>query len=53
MAIHGFPKTMYSDSGSQLVSANKSLMDMVKQWNVNKVFAFGSCKSMTWNFIVC
>lgn len=50
VAIHGFPKTMFSDSGSQLVCANKNLVDMVNRWNVNQITAFGSCEGMTWCF---
>lgn len=31
--LRGFPKKLYSDNGTQLVSANKELREMVTQWN--------------------
>lgn len=49
-SIRGFPKTMYSDSGSQLVLANKELRDMVDGWDKSKICKFGVTEGMSWSF---
>ncbi|XP_068221896.1 uncharacterized protein [Palaemon carinicauda] len=48
--LRGFPKKLYSDSGTQLVSANKELREMVTHWNKGFVFNFGKFKGLTWVF---
>ena len=50
VSIRGYPKTMYSDSGTQLKLANKELQAMAKEWNLNNVTEFGSNEGMTWSF---
>ena len=40
-SIRGFPRKVYSDNGTQLVSANKELRSMVSKWNLTKVTKFG------------
>ena len=48
--LRGFPKKLYSDNGTQLMSANKELREMVTQWNKHEVFRFGKFKGLTWVF---
>ena len=46
-SIRGYPGTVYSDKGSQLVSADKELKEL---FNVNKVLQFGATQGMNWSF---
>ncbi|XP_045109596.1 uncharacterized protein LOC123503684 [Portunus trituberculatus] len=48
--LRGFPKKLYSDNGTQLVSANKELRDMVTRWNKHEVFNFGKFNGLIWVF---
>ena len=50
ITIRGFPKTMYSDHGSQLVLADKNLKDLIKDWDCNKLTTFGNNEGMEWSF---
>ena len=49
-SIRGFPKTMYSESGSQLVLANKELRNMVNEWDKPKILRFSISEGMSWSF---
>ena len=49
-SIRGFPKTMYSDRGSQLVKANKELSELLDNLHVTEFSKFGGTKGMTWKF---
>ena len=48
--LRGFPKKLYSDNGTQLVSANKEMREMVIQWNKKEIFNFGKFKGLSWVF---
>ena len=50
ISVRGYPRTMYSDSGSQLVSANKELQNMTKKWNMLRIKNFGADEGMVWSF---
>ena len=40
VTVRGFPKTMYSDYGTQMVSADKTLKDLIKNLEYEKLDAF-------------
>ena len=46
-SIRGYPGTVYSDRGTQLVSADKELKNLL---NVNEVLQFGAKQGMNWSF---
>ena len=48
--VHGWPSTMHSDRGTQLVAANKELEQMMRTWDVEAVRSFGSNNGVTWHF---
>ncbi|XP_045139268.1 uncharacterized protein LOC123520764 [Portunus trituberculatus] len=50
VSIRGFPRTIHSDNGTQLVAASKVLKDMVKQWNMEEITSFGTSEGMEWHF---
>ena len=49
-AIHGYPATMHSDLGSQLVSASKELKHAIDNWNMSEISEFGAKEGMKWVF---
>ena len=49
-SIRGFPRRLYSDNATQLVSSNRELQMMVSKWNAKEVFGFGRFEGMTWVF---
>lgn len=50
VSIRGFPKRMHSDGGSQLVSANKELRTMTKNWNMTQIAEISCNFGMSWTF---
>ena len=49
-SIRGFPHTLHSDNGTQLVMANKMLKGVVKDWNMKEITNFGVSQGMRWHF---
>ena len=49
-SLRGFPKTVHSDRGSQLVKANKELTEMINNVNSSTVTNYGRNQGMTWIF---
>ncbi|XP_068245291.1 uncharacterized protein [Palaemon carinicauda] len=48
-AVHGYPDTVHSDLGSQLVSASKELKSD-NNWNINEITEFGAKEGLKWKF---
>lgn len=49
VSIRGFPRHIHSDSGTQLVAADKELREMVRQWDLSKVWNSRSVEGMEWS----
>ena len=49
-SIRGFPQTLHSDNGTQLMMANKILKGVVKDWNMKEITNFGVSQGMRWHF---
>ena len=49
-SIRGYPESMYSDCGSQLVATDKELRKLIKGFDVEKLRAFGADKGLKWHF---
>ena len=49
-AVRGFPKSMHSDNGTQLIAANKELIRVSEMINQNEVGVFASNHRMSWSF---
>ena len=50
VSVHGYPAKIYSDPGTQLVSADKELKEMVKEIVKMKGYVFGVNKGVEWCF---
>lgn len=50
VSIRGYPCTMHSDNGPQLVAANKELRDVSREFDLNSIPKFGSNKGVKWEF---
>lgn len=50
VSIRGYPCTMHSDNGPQLVAANKELRDASKEFDLNTISKLGSDKGVKWEF---
>lgn len=48
VSIRGFPRHIHSDSGTQLVAADKELREMVRR-DLSKVWNSGSDEGMEWS----
>ncbi|XP_068236976.1 uncharacterized protein [Palaemon carinicauda] len=48
-AVHGYPHTVHSDLGSQLVSASKELKSD-NNWNIHEITEFGAKEGLKWKF---
>ncbi|XP_068233584.1 uncharacterized protein [Palaemon carinicauda] len=46
-AVHGYPDTVHSDLGSQLVSASKELKSD-NNWNIHEITEFGAKEGLKW-----
>ncbi|XP_063591692.1 uncharacterized protein LOC134768817 [Penaeus indicus] len=49
-AVHGYPATVHSDLGSQLVSASKELQIAINNWNMSDISEFGTKGGLKWIF---
>lgn len=50
ISIRGFPHTIPSDSGTQLMTASKVLKNMVKEWDMRDITDIGVHQGMRWYF---
>ena len=50
ISIRGYPHTVNSDMGTQLMAASKEIRDMTGKWNINHISKFGQQQGMTWSF---
>ena len=50
ISLRGFPKTIYSDYGSQMVLADKNLKDLIKDLDHHKLTSFGKNEGLNWSF---
>ncbi|KAK3105008.1 hypothetical protein FSP39_015108 [Pinctada imbricata] len=50
VSIHGYPRKLRSDVGTQLVSASKELKEMNKNWDWKRIEAHGVHSGMDWEF---
>ncbi|XP_068246822.1 uncharacterized protein [Palaemon carinicauda] len=48
-AVHGYPDTVHTDLGSQLVSASKELKSD-NNWNIHEITEFGAKEGLKWKF---
>ena len=51
MSLRGYPLKLRSDTGSQLVAANKELKAVVKGIDKNKLKMFGAENGFDWDFL--
>ena len=50
-AVHGKPALILSDNGTQLVSAERELREMIEGWQKEKLKEFAAEKGIKWQFI--
>ena len=50
VCIRGYPATIHSDNGTQLVSANKQLRDIAKGLDLDRIKELGTSKGIQWSF---
>ena len=50
VTLRGYPATLYSDSGSQLVAAKKELQDIIQCWDERELTNWGAKQGLTWKF---
>ena len=50
VSIRGYPSILYSDNGTQLISANKELQKITKGLDWDELNAFGITKGLKWKF---
>ena len=50
VSIRGYPSKMYSDNGPQLVASSKELSNMMKEWDWDKLKAFGTIEGFELSF---
>lgn len=48
ISIRGFPHSIFSDNGTQLVAASKAIQEMTKKWNIKEISRFGTVAGMRW-----
>ena len=49
-AVHGYPDTVHSDLGSQLVSASKEFKSAISKCNMSEITEFGTKEGLKWKF---
>ena len=49
-SLRGFPLSMHSDNGTQLIAANKELIAISKGLDVSEIKGFGDKNKMQWSF---
>ena len=50
VSIRGYPSSIYSDSGSQLVGASNVLKEISKNWDWSEINEFCCTRGINWNF---
>ena len=50
-SLRGYPATIYSDSGSQLLAAHKELKNVHQKLDKEKLQRFGVEKGLSWHFV--
>ena len=50
-SLRGYPAKIYSDSGAQLVAANKELKGMYEKLDEQQLKEFGVEKGLSWHFV--
>ena len=50
VSLRGCPLKLYSDCGPQLVGASNELKQMEKEWDWEKIIAFGAERGIDWVF---
>ncbi|KAK4304812.1 hypothetical protein Pmani_023247 [Petrolisthes manimaculis] len=50
VCIRGYPRTVHSDGGTQLVAASKELNQITKGWKFSEILNFGTKEGMEWIF---
>ena len=50
VSLRGYPTKLFSDSGSQLVSASKELNEFIKGLDYNRIKEFGAHNGLQWSF---
>ncbi|XP_062585130.1 uncharacterized protein LOC134246786 [Saccostrea cucullata] len=50
VSIHGYPRKMWSDVGSQLTTASKEISEMNENWDWQRIKSFGVHSGMEWEF---
>ena len=48
VVLHGYPRTLRSDSGSQLVASTKEVRLMMENWDWKTIYTFGDLEGMQW-----
>ena len=51
VSIRGYPCTIHSDNGPELVAANKELRDASREFDLNTISKLGSDKGVKWELI--
>lgn len=47
-SFKGFPRNIYSDNATQLVSANKEIRQMIDKWDLDRIVNFGRFQRISW-----
>ena len=50
VSLRGYPFTLYSDNGPQLVAVNEELKSVTKGWDWEELKAFGAIEGFQWEF---
>lgn len=50
VTLRGYPKDMYSDSGSQIMAADREIQNLCKKLDLEQLKRFGADKGLTWHF---
>ena len=50
VSLSGYPSTLYSDNGPQLVSASSELINVTKNWNQTELEASGVVEGFQWQY---
>lgn len=50
VSIRGYPHTVHSDMGTQLMAASKEIRDMTEKWDITHISHLGLQQGMTWSF---
>lgn len=49
-SIRGYPQTIHSDMGTQLMAASKEIRNMIEKWNTSQISKFSLNQGTTWSF---